>query len=475
MDGELKETQAAREEHGSRFQNDLTQGGVTRQLLRFSMPFFFSTLIQQMYSMSDLLIVSHFAEESSVVGVSNGMQLTFLATAIAIGLSVGGTILVGQYYGAKRMEDVKKTVSTMMTMLVIVSVVMTVLFLVFGGALLHILRVPEQSIGEARAYLNICVSGLLFIFMYNAISGVLRGMGDSKRPLYFIAVTCVANIVLDLVLIAGFGMGAAGAAIATIICQAGSVAFSAIYLARKGFLFDFRPKSFVIDRAKLKLIFKLGIPACLQQVVVNFSFLLMTALVNDYGTSVSAAAGLAGRFNGFAIMPSLAFGNSVAMMCAQNLGAGNPGRALRTMRVGMGLSMAVTVFVFATAQFFPAQIMGFLSPEAAVVKAGVIYMRAFSWDYLVVPFVFCLFGLINGAGHSTFTMLTTFITSIGLRVPLAILLSRPYGLNLGLSGVGLAAPLASVGALVCYTIYLIGGKWRNVVIHRPETQSDLTG
>ena len=466
MDSEAAQTQAPDEGPASRFQNDLTQGGVTRQLLRFSMPFFLSTLIQQLYSMADLLIVSHFAQAPSVAGVSNGMQLTFLATAIAIGLAVGGTILVGQYYGAKRMEDVKKTVSTMMTMLVIVSVVMTAAFLIFGGLLLRAMRVPQESLGEARIYLNICMCGLLFIFMYNAISGVLRGMGDSKRPLYFVAGACAANVILDFILIAALGMGAAGAATATVICQAGSVAFSTMYLKRKGFLFDFRPKSFVIDRAKLKLILKLGIPASVQQTVVNFSFLLMTTLVNDYGTSVSAAAGLASRFNGFAIMPSLAFGNSVAMMCAQNLGAGNPGRALRTMRVGVMLSMAVSVFVFVAARFFPQQIMGFLSPEPEVVEAGVVYMKAFSTDYLIVPFIFSFAGLINGAGHSTFTMITTFISSIGLRIPLAILLSRPFGWDLGLRGVGLAAPLATAGTLVCLVIYLISGRWRTVTIHK---------
>lgn len=450
----------------SRFQNDLTQGGVARQLLRFSLPFFLSSLIQQMYSMADLLIVSHFAEEASVAGVNNGGQLTFLATAMAIGLSVGGTILIGQYYGAKRMEDVKKTVSTMMTMLVIVSVVMTVAFLALGGVLLRVMRVPEESFGEARVYLNICMCGLLFIFMYNAISGVLRGMGDSKRPLYFVAGACVLNVVLDFILVAGFGMGAMGAAIATVISQAGSVAVSAIYLARGGFLFDFRPKSFVIHRAKLKLILKLGVPASIQQVVVNLSFLLMTTLVNDYGTSVSAAAGLAGRFNGFAIMPSLAFGNSVAMMSAQNLGAGNHGRAIRTMRIGVGLSMAVSVFVFVAAQFFPRQIMGLLSSKPAVVEAGIVYMKAFSWDYLIVPFVFNFAGLVNGAGHSTFTMITTFISSIGLRMPLAILLSQTLGMEL--RGVGLAAPMATAGTMVCLLIYLLSGKWRKVTIHRHD-------
>lgn len=416
--------------------------------------------------MADLLIVSYFSGETSVSGVNNGGQLTFLATAMAIGLSVGGTILIGQYFGAKRIEDVKKTVSTMMTSLVIASVVMTAFFLLLGSVLLRLMRVPEESFSEALAYLNICMCGLPFIFMYNAISGVLRGMGDSRRPLYFVFGACVVNVGLDLLLVSVFGMGATGAAVATIISQAGSVVVSAIYLARSGFMFDFKPQSFVIHRDKLKLILKLGIPACLQQVAVSFSFLLMTSLVNDFGVSVSAAAGLAGRFNGFAIMPAQAVSNSVSMMCAQNLGAGNHKRAFNTMRIGIVISLIVGIIVFTAAQVFPRQIMGILSKSPAVIDAGVIYMRAFSWDYIIVPFVFCFFGLINGAGHSHITMINTFISSIGLRAPAALLLSRTFGL--GLRGVGYAAPVASAGALIFLFCYILTGRWRNAVIHRDE-------
>lgn len=448
------------------FSNDLTQGGVTRQLIRFSVPFLLSNIIQQLYSMADMVIVSHFSGKSSVVGVNNGGQLTFLATALAIGLSVGGTVLIGQYFGAKRMDDVKKTVSTMMTVLVLTAVAMTGTFLLLDDVLLSVMRVPEGSIGEARSYLNICTCGLVFIFMYNAISGILRGMGDSVRPLLFVSGACVVNIGLDLLLVAVFDMGATGAAIATVISQAGSVAVSAIYLKRNGFMFDFKLKSFTIAKDKLRMILRLGIPAGAQQVLVNLSFLLMTALLNGYSEAVSAAAGLAGRFNGFAIMPALAVSQSVSMMSAQNLGAGNIGRAKRTMFSGMVMSLVMGVLVFCAAQFMTGTIMALLSKDDEVIAAGVIYMKAFSWDYLIVPFVFNFAGLINGAGHSGFTLFSTSISSIGLRMPMALLLSIPLGL--GLQGVGLAAPVASAGACVVLVLYYLSGRWKRVAIHRSE-------
>ena len=434
------------------------------QLLRFSAPFLLSMLIQQCYSMADLLIVSHFAGEASVAGVNNGGQLTFLATAMAIGLSIGGTILIGQYFGAKRMEDVQKTASTMLTALLIVAALMAAVFYPLSGLLLRALRVPAESYSEAWRYLTICLGGLPFIFLYNAISGILRGLGDSKRPLLFVTGACLINVFLDLLLVAVFHMDAAGAAIATVFSQALSVIVSAVYLARSGFMFDFKPKSFVIHRAKLKLILRLGIPACLSQVAVNFSFLLMTSLLNRYGVFVSAAAGLAGRFNGFAIMPAQAISNSVAMMSAQNLGANRHDRALHTTRVGICISLVIGTAVFLAAQFLPQQIMGVLSKSSAVIEAGAIYMKAFSWDYLLVPFAFCFVGLINGAGHSHIILINTFITSIGLRVPAALLLSRTLGL--GMRGVGLAAPVATVGSVAFLFCYLASGRWHDVIIHK---------
>ena len=446
-----------------KFQNDLTQGGVASRLLRFSAPFLLSMLIQQSYSMADLLIVSHFSGEATVAGVNNGGQLTFLAVAMAIGLSVGGTILIGQYFGARRMNDVSETASTMLSALLLISVLMAALFLSLGGVFLRLMQIPDASFSEARTYLNICVCGLPFTFMYNAISGILRGMGDSKRPLIFVAGACVVNVVLDLILVAGFGMGAAGVAAATVVSQAGSVIVSALYLARGGFMFDFKPGSFVIHRDKLRLILKLGIPASISQVTVNLSFLLMTALVNGYGVAEAAAAGLAGRFNGFAIMPAIAVSNSVSMMSAQNLGANRPDRALRAMSAGIGMAFVMSALVFTAVRFMSRDIMGVLSSSPEVIDAGVIYMRAFSWDFLIVPFTFCFVGLVNGAGRANISMINTVITSVGLRVPAALLLSRTFGLGLG--GVGLAAPAATAGGLIFLSCYLLSGRWRVAVIH----------
>jgi putative MATE family efflux protein len=451
-----------------KFQMDLTEGSVAKQLIRFSLPFMLSMLVQQSYALIDMVIVSHFAGEAAVAGVNNGSQLTFLATSLAIGISVGGTILVGQYFGAKRTGDVQKTAATILTAMLAIAVIMAAIFIPLSNTMLRALRVPEESYVEALRYLIISLCGLPFVFMFNALSGILRGMGESKLPLIFVTVACIVSAILDLILIGVFRLDAAGAAISTVFSQTGCVVAAVIYLTKSGFMFDFKPKSFIIDKDKLKLIMKLGIPAGISQLVVNLSFLLMTVLVNGYGVSVSAAVGLAGRFNGIAIMPLIALGNSVSMMCAQNLGAKRHDRALRTTNTGIGISLLIGTALFIVAQLLPRPIMGAFSSSAPVVEAGIIYLRAATWDYLLVAFVFCYNGLVTGAGHANISLVNTFISSVAIRIPAALLLSNTAGL--GLRGIGLAIPSASVGALIFLVIYLLTGRWRTVTIHRSESK-----
>ena len=454
---------ASETQSNSKHLHDLTKGAVTSNLIRFAMPVLLSMLIQQSYGLADLIIVSHFAGVASVAGVNNGGQLTFFPTVIAIGFSLGGTILIGQYFGAKKPEDVRKTASTMLSTMLIAAVAMAVIFIALGGTFLRILGVPEESYDEAWRYLIICMCGLPFIFMYNAIAGILRGMGDSKRPLIIIAIASAISAGLNFLLVGAFQMGAAGAALATVVAQAGCVIVSAVYLGRSGFMFDFKPKSFIIYKDKLRQILRLGIPSGVAQVAVNISFLLMTTLVNSYGVDVAGAAGLAGRFNGFAIMPVFAISNSISMMVAQNLGAGRQDRALRTMYVGIVISMILGVSFFSIVQFLPRQIMSFMSTEPAVIEAGIIYMHALSWDYLVVPFAFSFFGLATGAGHTHITMINSIIMSVAVRIPAALFFSRT--LDLGLWGVGIASPVATGGALVFLLCYVLSGHWRKAAIN----------
>ena len=282
-----------------KFRKDLTQGSVTKQLLKFSVPFLLSNLLQALYSVADMVIVGQFCGKSGITGVSIGGQINILVTGAALGLAIGGTVLIAQYGGAKKYDDQKSTIGTMTTLYIILSAVLTVVMVLLTKPILRLLKTPDNAFEEAVRYLTICMLGTVFMFLYNAISAILRGMGDSKRPLYFVAIAAAVNVVGDIVLVGPLKMGAAGAAVATISSQGISVILSLIYLFSSGFFSGYKIKDFRIDRQKALSIIKIGLPSSVQQVIVSFSFLTLTALVNSLPNAAAASAcqGIVGKIN----------------------------------------------------------------------------------------------------------------------------------------------------------------------------------
>lgn len=448
----------------SKLQRDFTKGPIGRELISFCIPFLLSNVLQALYGAVDMWVVGNFSSPDAATrtailsGVNIGSQITHLVAMMVSGLTVAGTVMVGQYIGAKKPKDASQTVGTMFSILGILGVVLTVLMIALSGPLLRLLNTPEESFAYAQEYLNICLLGTLFIFGYNAVSSIQRGMGDSVRPLFFVGVACVVNIVLDLWFVKGLNMGGAGAAWATIIAQAVSLVLAAWYLSRSRFIFDFKLSSFKIVKDKLKMMIKLGIPSSVQSIIVNISFLVMTAMVNSIGGYVaSAAVGVAGKFNSFAILPAVAMSSSISAYAAQNIGAGLYDRAKKSLGVGLIIAIVINIGVFALVQLFPEQIIGFFDQNPETILNGVEYMRTFSFDYLLVPILFCINGLIMGAGHTFFTLLTGSLSSLLLRIPVAVLLGSVAGW--GLSGVGLAGPAASVAGVLLDVWFLFTGRW----------------
>ncbi|HWT27636.1 MAG TPA: MATE family efflux transporter, partial [Mobilitalea sp.] len=338
-------------------QNNLSQGNVVKQLIFFALPFVISNLLQTLYSVIDMIIVGQFNGTVSMSGVNIGSQLTMLMMNVAVGLSAGATVLIAQSVGAKKTKQLQKIIGTLLTSLIILSVIMTVLMLTFHNELLRLIRTPEESFLEASHFLIVTSLGILFIFGYNALSAVMRGMGDSKSPLYFIAISCFVNVLLDMVFVGSFHWGATGAGIATVISQGISMILCIIYLVRRKFVFDFRIRSFGIDKKQLKAILKLGIPISVQNMIGNLSFLFITALVNSIGVTASAAVGAVGKYNGFAILPAIAMNAAISTMCAQNLGAGREDRALKTWKTGLVISYSISILIFIFTRMFPELIL----------------------------------------------------------------------------------------------------------------------
>ncbi|MDR1531916.1 MAG: MATE family efflux transporter [Clostridiales bacterium] len=440
-------------------ENKLYEGSVFTKLILFALPFLASNIVQSFYSVADILIVGNFSGPESMSGVNIGGQVTLVLTKIVIGLCMGATVLIGQYLGAGNRELLKKVTSTIITLLLAIGLGITVIMLAARGPILRMVQTPAESYAESESYLTVTVLGLVFIFGYNALGGIMRGMGDSKRPFYFVMVACITNVALDLLFVAVFKWRAFGAALATIMSQALSMFLCIWYMRRNNFQFDFRLSSFKVDRAQLKLILKLGLPTSVQNGITSMSFLFITAIINIVGgVSASAAVGAVSKVNNFAFMPAMALSAAISAMAAQSIGAGNISRAVRACQIGTVISVAVTYVFFVLLQIYPGAAVSLFGDDPRMIADGIAYLHSFSYDFLFIPFNFCINALFIAGGHARFTLINSMLSSVLLRVPICYIFSITLGW--GMWGAGLAAPAASAGVMLVILGFLFSGKWK---------------
>jgi len=459
-----------------KFQKDLTQGSVAKHLILFALPLVASNFLQALYNMSDMFFVGRFAGAVGATAVGVGGQITWLVMHLISGLAVGGTVLIAQFIGASAakgdegQEDVKRTVGTIFTLYGAAGAVLTVVMLVANPYILRLLVSDPLAYPETLKYTNICMAGLIFIFGYNAVSAVLRGMGDSRHPLMFVAIAAALNIGLDALFCGPFGWGAAGAAWATVISQGVSFLLSVLFLRRKKFIFDFRLKSFRVDQEIARQLLRVGLPTSIGGVAVSLSFITLTGVANSIAGIVGTTAlSVAGKVNSVAILPAFAMQAAVSSMGGQNLGAKKHERALKTCLTAMGLTLCVTVPMLLLVRAWAVPITRFflgtdsegLDPAIALacVEQAAVYIRSVSWDYILVAGTFNAVGLALAAGHTRFTLTTSVLSSIVARIPAAWLLGGTLGL--GLAGMGFAVPITSAIVLIVYVFYLYSGRWRH--------------
>ena len=442
------------------FNKDLTKGSVTKQLIKFATPFLLSNLLQALYSVADMIIVGNFRGEIGITGVSIGSQVNILVTGAAMGLSIGGTVMIAQYGGQKMFKEQRRTICTMTSIYIILSIVLTAAMLLLCHPFLQLLNTPVNAYQETADYYNICMGGMIFMFLYNAISGVLRGMGDSKRPLYFVLIAAIANIVLDLILVGKYDMGSAGAAWATISSQALSVIISLGYLIKKKFFAEYKLEDLKIKKEQLIPMFKIGIPSSIQSLVVSLSFLTLTALINSLPNAdiASACQGIGGKINSFAILPGLAISSAISSMAGQNIGAGEYKRAKKTMYIGMIMAFSVSVVVFAVVNLFPQFLIRLFGDNPEVIETGARYLQLISFDYLFASIMFCYNGLAIASGNTYIALLNAVVNGICVRVPVAYFLVKV--MDMGFDGVAYAMGFASVGGIIIGAIFVASGKWK---------------
>lgn len=433
-------------------ENLLTEGNVFKVLLTFSVPFLIANIIQALYGAVDLMVIGWYCPPESVAAVSTGTQVTQIITSMVSGLTLGGTILVGKYTGMQQEEKTKKAIGTTLTLFAVVAVLLTFLMLAFADSILAALKTPQESLNYAREYVTICFCGIFFICGYNAISAILRGYGDSKRPMYFVALSCALNVVGDVVLVKYLQLGVSGVALATVFSQGISMICAVVYLNRKKFIFTFRPGNFRIDWELARELAAVGIPISLQECMVRLSFLYLTSVTNRLGVHAAAAVGIASKYDVFAMLPATSIASALAAITAQNYGAGKLRRAQQSLAAGVCFAFLASSLFWAWAQLSPETMIGIFDRDARIIAAGIPFFKSCSFDYLAVAFVFSLNGYLNGRSKTVFTMISCCFGALALRMPLIRLAYTHCPDNLFV--IGGIAPAVS-GLMAVYTLIYV--------------------
>ena len=432
-------------------EHNLTEGSVIKNLILFSLPFVGSFVLQSLYSTVDLFIVSHYAGTYSISGLNIVAQITDLVLGIAIGLLSAATVMIAQYVGAGKEKEIHKTIETTFTLVIILAVIMTIGMQIFMNPILHILQTPLESYQEASNYYRVVISGILFTFMYNAIANILRGMGDSKNPLYFVIISTGINIILDIIFVGKMHMGAGGAALATVIAQMCSVLVSIIYLRKIDFPFDFKLSSFHIDQEKIKIMFQIGIPSAFQNFMLNFSLVVLIAVANLLGVYASAAVGIAAKINVIFILPVIALHAALSAIVGQNVGAGKERRARKAMLTGMAFGAGVGVFVMLGTFFFGDTLAAAFTNDTQVILRAAEFLKGFSPEAIVTCILFSFIGYYNGHSKTMFVMIQGIAQSFLVRLPMSWIMSIQPSASLTM--IGLAASTATCFGILINTLY----------------------
>ena len=430
---------------------DFTEGKILPQLLSFAFPVLLALFLQAMYGAVDLLVVGQFAAAEDVSAVSTGSQIMHSITTVITGLAMGLTVLVGQRIGEKRPELAGAAIGNGICLFGAMAVALTIV-MVFGSEVAAtIMHAPEEAFSQTVDYIRICSAGTIFIVAYNLLGSIFRGIGDSKMPLITVAIACVINIVGDLFFVAGMQMGAAGAALATVLAQAVSVVLSLLIIRRRPLPFTFGLKDIRFGRNNIVKILGIGTPIALQEFLVGISFLVIIAIVNSMGVIASAGVGVAEKLCGFVMLVPSSFMQAMSAFVAQNMGARKPERAKKALFYGIGSSLLAGFVLFYVAFFHGDLLSAIFAKDLEVIAASADYLKAYAIDCLFTAFLFCFMGYFNGCEKTFFVMLQGIVGAFGVRIPVAWFMSKQAGVTL--FRLGLATPCSTIVQIAFCVVY----------------------
>lgn len=440
--------------------NDLTEGPLTRQMLLFSAPLVLGNLLHTLYNLVDMAIVGQFVGSAGLSAVATSGQITMLLYCLGIGLGSGGQILIAQQVGAKDRDGVRVTIGTSFTFTILLSLAVTALGLIFHRAMLRALNTPAEAWTDAVEYMFWCCLGIPFTYLNGGLSALLRGMGDSRHPTWFVAAAAIANIGLDLWFVAGLGLRAKGAAMATALAQliGAAACIGYLYLHRAELGFDFRRESFRMDRKTLLTILRLAAPLAVQTIAINISMLFVNAWINAYGVIASAVNGVGSKLNSLATVITHAMQSAVATFTGQNVAARRPDRVHGSMRVSTECTMLFWLVSVFMCVFLPRPVFGLFTSEEAVLAMAPPYMRVQIVMYLTFALMSPPIGFINGVGHVNLNLVIALADGILARIGLCLLLAS--ALDIGPYAFWWANALAGFVSVIWGWAYFFSGRWK---------------
>lgn len=440
--------------------NDLTVGSVPKLLLKFAFPLFLSNALQAVYNIVDMIVVGQFLGGAGMSAVSIGGDILHLLTFVAMGFSSAGQVLIAQDVGAENFCRVKKTIGTMFTFLTIASLLISAICFFIRVPMLSWLNTPAESYEYTMDYTVTCIFGLFFIYGYNIVSAILRGMGDSKRPFVFIAIAAVLNLVLDVIFVVYMNMGVFGAALATVIGQGASFVVSLIYLYRKkeSFCFDFRLKSFVMEKDVLKRIVALGIPMAIQSAAISLSKIVLMAWINSFGVVYSALAGIFNKVNTVSAVVSNSFTTAGSSMVGQNLGAKKDERIPEILKTVGFCGILIAVLFSLVVMIFPEGVFAAFTSDKEVLAIASILIYPLVLNFFGSATRSISFSIINGSGNTKLNLAVAIIDGVISRIGFSAVLG--FLLGMGCEGFWYGDSLAGFIPIVIGTIFYASGKWR---------------
>ena len=441
-------------------EHSLLTGSVPKKLVVFAFPLLLANILQSFYNVVDMLVVGRIVGDTGLAAIGNASKLCYIINSICIGMTMGGAVLIAQYKGADDKKGQAESFQMLALLSLVSSLLVTIVSLATYQPLFKMLNVPADTYQDACGYMKIICCGTVFVFGYNAVCSVLKGLGDSKSPLYFVGIATIINVVLDIILVGPFGMGTAGAACATMTAQGISFVISLFYLKRHKIFFSMETqRKFMFQWDKLTAILKVGLPTAIQMVVVNTAYLLVTGMLNQFGTAVSAAFNVGLQINTFAGMPCWAIGQAVTAMVGQCMGAGQVKRIRKVVKISLLMNVAVTLVVVISIQIFAKPLIllfGSTSPE--VVNDGVYYLRiCCGFNSLIYAAMYTLDSFAIGVGAANVAMINALLDAVIVRLPMSWILA--FALNMGFPGIYYGQALSPVLPAIVGLLYFMSKKW----------------